>query len=46
MVKLEDAVEIISALENAGIKVFIDGGWGSMRCLAINPGHIMILIYL
>ena len=28
MVKLEDAVEIISALENAGIKVFIDGGWG------------------
>lgn len=28
MVGLEDAIEIISTLENAGIKVFIDGGWG------------------
>ena len=28
MVNLEDAVEIISVFENAGIKVFIDGGWG------------------
>lgn len=28
MVGLEDAIEIISILENAGIKVFIDGGWG------------------
>lgn len=46
MVGLEDAIEIISTLENAGIKVFIDGGWVLMRCLVINLGLTTTLIYL